>query len=269
MQLEDSIIVITGATAGIGAATATVLAQSRCRLVLTGRRQERLNELRSKLNLGPDRHLLIAGDITNEAFCNHLIEQTIAHFGRIDVLINNAGIGHNSNLAEIPSADFKKIWETNLYGLAWLSQAAAQAMLAQAVEPHSSRRGQIINVSSIVGDRPLIKQGIYTASKAAVNGYSRGLRMELAKIKITVSLVYPGLTATEFHTAKLGPKRKPNFRSAGIEPSQVAKKIQNAIIKQKSEVYVTFYDWFFVQANRHFPRLTDQVFKHVANGSKD
>lgn len=269
MKLEHTIILITGATAGIGAATAKLLAKSNCKLVLTGRRAKRLDALRAKLKLPSNQLLTLAGDISDQDFCCNLISQTVEQFGRIDVVINNAGIGHNSSLSDISPADLQKIWETNLYGLAWLSQAAARTMLAQEPESHTGRRGQIINVSSIVGDRPLIKQGIYTASKAAVNAYSRGLRMELAPSDITVSIVYPGLTATEFHGAKLGPKRKPNFKSPGIHPSEVAKQIQTSIVKQKNEVYVTFYDWYFVQANRHFPQLTDFVFRYVANGSKE
>lgn len=268
MQIKNSVLVITGATAGIGAAIAQQLAKGGAKLVLTGRRQARLDTLKQSLNLDEDRLLCIAGDLRDETFCEKLISQTVARFGRIDVLINNAGLGHTSSLTDIPSADMQTLWETNVYALAWLSQSAANAMQSQQVEPHTQKRGQIINVSSIIEDRPLIKQVIYSASKAAVNHYSRGLRMELAEKDITVSILYPGLTHTEFHDAKLGQQSGPQFRKVGIDPSEVAKQVERAILKQKWEVYVTWYDLFFVQANRHFPLLTDQLFRYVANSKE-
>jgi short-subunit dehydrogenase len=269
MIIKDSVIIITGATAGIGLAIAKNLAESKAKLVLSGRRKDRLEALKQELNCPQERVLLAAGDIRDESFCHHLIEQTVATFGRIDVLINNAGLGHNSSLVNISSEDFKQIWETNLYGLSWLSQAAAKIMQSQEAESHTGRCGQIINVSSIIGNRPLIGQGIYTASKAAVNAYSRGLRMELASSKITVSLVYPGQTLTEFHSAKLGPKSRRNSRKIGALSTDVAHTIKRAIIKQKIDVYITFYGWLFVQANRWFPMLTDQIFKHIVTGDAD
>ena len=268
MHIQNSVILITGATAGIGAAIATELARHGATLVLTGRRLERLEDLQSKIRPNSEKILLLAGDIRDEPFCRSLIEETINHFGRIDVLINNAGIGHSSHLKEIPTADFKALWETNVYALSWLSQAAVQVMEQQTVEGHTQKRGQIINVSSIIEDRPLINQSIYSASKAAVNHYSRGLRMEQAESDITVSILYPGLTNTEFHQAKLGSKTGPQVPNMGIDPAEVAKRVKQAIIRQKQEIYVTWYDLFFVQANRHFAWLTDYLFRYVANGKK-
>lgn len=265
MLIKDSVIVITGATAGIGAAIARQLAQKGAKLILTGRRQDRLDALQQELNISDSHLLCIAGDLRDEGFCNQLVHQTVKQFNRIDVLINNAGLGHASQLIDIPSADFQTVWETNVYAVAWLSQAVASVMQNQSPEPHTGKRGQIINVSSIIEDRPLINQVIYSASKAAVNHYSRGLRMELSKSDITISILYPGLTHTEFHDAKLGQQTKPQFRKMGVTPDLVAKQVERAIFKQKREIYVTWYDCFFVQANRHFPLLTDQVFRYVAN----
>ena len=266
MHLENSVILVTGATAGIGFAIAQKIADRGGKLVVTGRRQDRLDAQVLNYNLSEDRLLSMAGDIRDTTFCQKLIDATVAKFGRIDVVINNAGVGHLGLLADIPTTDFQQIWETNVYGVAWLSQMVAKQMQAQSIERHSHRRGQIINVSSIVGDRPLINQGVYTASKAAVNGYSRALRMELAEHDITVSILYPGLTDTEFHAVRLGRKAQTRNRSQGVPPEAVAKAVLRAIEKQKKEIYITWYDWFFVQANRHFPILTDYVFRHVANG---
>ncbi|MEM8857379.1 MAG: SDR family NAD(P)-dependent oxidoreductase [Chloroflexota bacterium] len=266
MRLEDSVIIVTGATAGIGASIARKVAESESKLVITGRREELLKTQSAAYPLPNEQLLIVAGDIRNEEFCQNLIKQTISKFGRVDVMINNAGLGHLGWLTDIPSDDLQQIWETNVYGLAYLSQAVAKVMQTQSVESHTKRRGQIINVSSIVGDRPLMNQGIYTASKAAVNGYSRALRMELAEHDITVSILYPGLTATEFHSVRLGRKAQTRKKNQGVSAELVAEVVLRAIENQKQEIYVTLYDWFFVQANRHFPRLTDYVFQHVANG---
>lgn len=268
MLIKDSVVVITGATAGIGEAIARNLAPDGGRLVLTGRRQARLDALQAELRPSGKNILCLCGDVQDREFCANIIEQTVATFGRIDVLINNAGVGHASHLTDIPEADFKTVWETNMYGLAWLSQFASRAMGEQTAEAHTHKRGQIINVSSIIEDRPMISQVIYSASKAAVNHYSRGLRMELANSDITVSILYPGLTHTEFHESKLGQKTGPLLRNAGIDPAEVAKVVRQAIIKQKLEIYITWYDLIFVQANRHFPNLTDQFFTFWINRKK-
>jgi short-subunit dehydrogenase len=117
--------------------------------------------------------------------------------------------------------------------------------------------GQIINVSSVAGQRPLPQMALYCASKSAVNFISRGLRLELRPYHITVSLVYPGRTLTEFGDARLGAK--------GVHPSPLgrvpAERVGQAIVKtvdrRRLEVYVTWYDWLFSHLNRLFPRTTD------------
>ncbi len=269
MHIKDSVVLITGATAGIGAAIAREIAPDGGALILTGRRQDRLDALKAELRPTGENILCICGDVQDRKFCADVIEQAVDTFGRIDVVINNAGIGHASHLADIDEADFKTVWETNVYGLAWLTQAAVQAMKSQTVESHTQKRGQIINVSSIIEDRPMINQVVYSASKAAVNHYSRGLRMELADSGITVSILYPGLTHTEFHAAKLGQKTGPLMPNAGIAPAEVAKVVRQAITKQKQEIYVTWYDLVFVQANRHFPLLVDRFFTFWTNRKKN
>lgn len=265
MQIQNSVILITGATAGIGKAIAQNCAANGAKLVLTGRRRNRLDQLHQELELDQSRLLCLPGDIRDEAFCRSLIAQAHTHFGRLDVLINNAGIGHASGLLDISTKDLKTIWETNVYAVSWLSQAAINLMQDQTPEEHTGKRGQIINVSSIIDNRPLLFQSIYSASKSAVTHYSRGLRMECAQSDITISILYPGLTATEFHDAKLGLKTGPQFRKLGLTPKLVAERVNKAINKQKQEIFVTWYDLFFVLANRFAPHLLDIVFRYVAN----
>jgi serine 3-dehydrogenase (NADP+) len=253
INIADSVIILTGASAGIGAATARALAEAGANVVLSARRAERLAELTAATAQFPGRRLAVPGDIRDESYAHELVQQTIAEFGRLDVLINNAGVGQNSLLADITAAQLRQLWDTNVNGLLYATQAALPQMKQQ-------RRGQIINISSIVGQRPLLHSAVYSASKTAVNFLSRSLRLELRPYGITVTLVYPGLTATEFAAARLGRAAPPRGRFAAVSPERVAQAIVGAIRHGRSEVYVTWYDWLFTHLNRLFPRTTDWIF---------
>ncbi len=258
MQIQNSIIIVTGASAGIGRATAVSLAKLGANLTITARRQERLELLAAELSANAGHSLAIPGDIGDPAFAHEIVERTVAEFGRVDVLINNAGVGHKSELAAMSPADAQTIWNVNVVGLLAASQAALPHMRQQGY-------GQIINVSSIVGQRPLPFSGVYCASKTAVNFLSRSLRMELRGTGITVTLVYPGLTATEFAEAKLGTPGGNRFGLRGVPPERVAAKIAAAITKNQSEVYVTPWDLAIAHISRLFPRTLDWFTARLMN----
>jgi short-subunit dehydrogenase len=257
MEIRNNVVLVTGATAGIGRATAVALAQKGANVVITGRREARLQTLTAELSHYPGERLAIAGDLCDEAFTRQLIHQTVDHFGQIGVLINNAGFGHHSPLTKTPLADIRAIFELNVFALMTACHTAVPYMRQQGF-------GQIINVSSIVGQRPLVDSGAYTASKTAVNFLTRSLRMELMRENITVTLVYPGLTATEFAQARLGQTRSNRFGLKGVPPEKVAKKIVRAIERNRQEVYVTWVDWAFTHANRLFPRTLDYMLGFVS-----
>jgi len=166
------------------------------------------------------------------------------------VLVNNAGIGHHGWLAEMSLADMRTVFDTNVMGLLYVTQAAIRQMKKQG-------SGHIINVSSIVSHRPLPYNAVYCASKAAVNVASRSLRMELRPFNIAVTVVYPGRTITEFGDARLGRKGSHPSRIGRVSADRVARCIARAIGRRSSEAYVTWGDWLFVQLNRLFPRSTD------------
>ena len=256
--LWHKVVIITGASAGIGQATAAALAQAGAHVVLTARRSDRLHKLVDELGAYPGRRLALAGDIRDKKFADKLIRATADTFGRVDVLINNAGIGHRNALVTMPSADIQMIWDTNVIAMFHLAQTAALQMQQQ-------NSGQIINISSIVSQRTLPKNGVYCARKTAVNFLSRSLRMELRPYHIKVTLVYPGLTATEFGTARLGEKGPNKFGLTGVPAAKVAQKIVGAIENGRSEVYITWYDWLFAHLNRLFPRSIDWVITSGAN----
>ncbi len=255
--LTNKVILITGASAGIGRATAVALAQSGAHVALVARRQERLEALVEELAAFPGQCLAIAGDVGDEAFAHTAVSQTITTFGRLDVLINNAGLGHRNQLAEMPSADMHRLWDTNVMGVLYFTQAAIPQMKQQG-------GGHIINISSIVSQRPLPNMGLYCASKTAVNFISRALRMELRPYHIRVTVVYPGRTLTEFGEALLGDKRTNPTALARVSSERVAQAIAKSITTGKTEVYVTWTDWLFTHFNRLFPRATDWLVEHIA-----
>lgn len=250
-HLEETVVIVTGASAGIGAAVVRALAKQGAHVVCVARREERLTALAAELQALPGERMVMAGDVTDSLFITQLIEAVLARFGRIDVLINNAGMGHSSLLRDVPVSDLDRMTRLNLYAPLQLVQAALPTMLAQ-------ESGHIINVSSIVSVRPLPKLAYYTATKAAVDHITRGLRMELRRTPIVVTNLYPGRTRTEFHQAKLG--TSDTRKRFGVSADKVAACVVRAIHKQHKEVYITLFDRVFVAFNRHFPRMLDVVF---------
>ncbi len=260
--LTNKVILLTGASAGIGRATAVALAQAGANVALVARRQERLEALVEALAAYPGQRLAMAGDVGDEAFAQTAVAQTITTFGRLDVLVNNAGLGHRSHLADMPAADMHRLWDTNVMGLLYFTQAAIPQMKEQG-------SGHIINVSSIISQRPLPTMGLYCASKTAVNFISRTLRMELRPYHIHVTIVYPGRTQSEFGDALLGQPGANPSRIARVSAERVAQAIVKAIHTGKTEVYITWIDWLFTHGNRLFPHATDWLVERIARRRND
>lgn len=252
-MLQDKVVVITGASAGIGRATAVLFAQAGAHVVVSARREERLSSLMSELVRYPGQHLAVVGDIQKESFAQTLISQAVAELGRVDIIVNNAGVGQQHTLADIPAEAVETVFKTNVFGLLYVAQAAINQMKQQGF-------GHVVNVSSIVGQRPFPKGVVYSASKTAVNFLSRGMKMELRRHNIRVTTVYPGLTETEFAHARLGEPGNNRFGLKGVSPERVGQAIVKAVINGRSECYVTTTDWLFAHLNRLFPRTLDRVF---------
>jgi NADP-dependent 3-hydroxy acid dehydrogenase YdfG len=227
-SLEDRVVVVTGASAGIGAALALELAARRARVVLVARRTEPLSALQDKI--GPSAFAIVA-DVTKREDHARIVQATLAHFGHIDAWVNNAGQGISRKATELTDEDIDTMMLVNvksaLYGL-------------QAVLPHFRERkiGHVINVSSLLGRVPLATiRSAYSASKHALNALSANLRMELAPENILVSVVHPGVVATEFGVnARHGggdSRQMPGAQSA----EEVAKVIADVIEQRKADVY--------------------------------
>ena len=217
------VAVITGASAGIGRATAVRFAREGADLVLAARSRERLERLAERLEqrFGV-RALAVPCDVREGEQVEALAEAAIAAFGRIDVLVNNAGQGLYGRVEDTPAEAFRDLLETNVLG----PHHAIRAVL-----PHMRRQGSghIVNVGSVVGKRGWPYHGAYAASKFALTGLTQALRGELAGSGVSVSLVLPASTDTEFFAN--APTHSPEYVPAPLGPVQTPGAVARAIVR--------------------------------------
>lgn len=190
-ELRGQVIIVTGASAGIGQATARRLAQQGANVVLAARRQERLDALKREIAGVGGFALPVVTDVTSEADRRRLIEETLNYFGRIDGLVNNAGYGQRGPIELVPVQAIRQNFETNLFSLIALTQLVIPVMRQQ-------RSGRIINVGSVAGRIARPMSSVYDATKHALEAISDGMRGELAPFGIQVVLIQPGFIITEF-----------------------------------------------------------------------
>jgi short-subunit dehydrogenase len=228
VEVSGKVVIVTGASSGIGEATARLAHEQGARLVLAARRSDRLTALAEELRGA----LVVRTDVTSAPAVDELRDRALAEFGTIDVLVNNAGQGLHVPLLEVDQGDFQAVWALNVMAPLALIQAVAPAMAAQG-------SGAIVNVSSGTSLRVIPGLGAYAATKSALNMLSQVARAELAPKGIVVSLVYPGITDTEFHqTLRAG---RFSGGAAGIpaaSPKLVAETILDAIRAGQAEVRV-------------------------------
>lgn len=187
----EEIVLITGATSGIGRATAEILAKKNYRLILTGRRKERLAVLAEQLS--PFTQVItIAFDVRSRKETEQSLESLPEEWKAIDVLINNAGLARGYDpVHEAQIDDWEEMIDTNLKGLLYVTRWVVPRMVQR-------RKGHIINIGSIAGKEPYAKGNVYCATKSAVAALTKSLRLELVEYNIKVSLVAPAATETEF-----------------------------------------------------------------------
>lgn len=197
--------------------------------------------------------LVLPGDITDEAFRENVVRQTIARFGRIDILINNAGIGLYAPSYSAPMDDVRRMVELNLF---------AALGLIQQVVPHMRRQrgGMIVNVGSIAGKVTLPWLSLYCASKYALGSLTNGLRMELRPDNIRAMLVCPGYVSTAFQDNVLSgrpPQKIRDSRTFLISPERCAEDIARGVEKEKRTVMSPWSGWWFVAVSRLLPASVD------------
>ena len=200
VALTDKVVIVTGASSGIGKATAIEFAGKGASVVLAARRVEKLKALHQEISLFNKKCLFVKTDVTSEDQVANLFEQTEKHFGRIDILVNNAGRGLKSKIRDISLDDWQSVLETNLTSVFLCSREALNRMIPQ-------KSGHIITISSIVGLYGTANYAAYCAAKHGVTGFQRSLKWESRKHGIKVSTVFPGRVDTAFFDVY--PKRPP------------------------------------------------------------
>jgi short-subunit dehydrogenase len=258
MELNQKIILITGASSGIGKDTAIAMAERGARVILCARSEDKLQQVAATIQQTGGFALPVPLDVTRRAAVEDAVNTVLARFGRIDVLVNNAGIGYFGTLVDMPLEAMEKVMAVNFWGVIHCTQAVLPAMIQQ-------KSGQIINVASVAGKRGIPGLAIYCASKFALVGLTESLRAEVADYGIQVILICPTSTDTPFFENAGSDGKIPNkSRGLGMMSSKaVAEAIVEASIKGKREVVLSTSAKALLAMNTLFPSLVDWGMRKV------
>jgi len=222
-SLQGRVVAITGASSGIGEATAFACAQAGAQVALAARRAEQLTALAQRIEAAGGEALALTTDVTDEAQARRFIETTHERFGRLDALVNNAGVMHLGPIAGAPTDEWRRMVAVNIFGVLYCTHAALEIMRAQ-------QQGHIVNVSSVGGKVLGTYSGVYSLTKFGLGAFTEALRKESLEDNIRVTSVVPGSTATELRSHTRGEvleKILPGF--AGVTPLE-ADDIARAVI---------------------------------------
>ncbi len=264
MNMKDKVVIVTGGSSGIGEACAESFAKAGAKVVITGRSDEKLAEAKKTLiQKGCDTILTISGDVSSEEDCNNTIIKVLDTYGKIDVLINNAGISMRSLFDDIEIDVFKQVMNVNFYGALYMTKSCLSHI--------KKTKGSIIGISSIAGKKGLPARTAYSASKFAMEGFLQALRIELIHDEVHVLVVSPGFVKTNIRNTALksdgsqqgqSPKNEDKLMTA----EEVAEAVLIATVKRKRDLILTTQGKTLVQVNKFAPSLADkQVYKHFAN----
>ncbi|HWX41030.1 MAG TPA: SDR family NAD(P)-dependent oxidoreductase [Blastocatellia bacterium] len=195
-QLKDTVALVTGASSGIGEATAALLAAHGASVSIVARRRDRLEALASRIRSAGGTALVLEADIAREDQARDAVERTVSEFGRLDTLINNAGVMLLGPIVGAPIEEWRRMMEINVMGLMYCSHAALPHLL-KAAASGPRRVADLVNISSVAGRTVRRGAGVYNATKHAVGAFSEALRQEVTREHVRVSLVEPGAVETE------------------------------------------------------------------------
>ncbi len=250
-QLSNKVVVVTGASAGIGRATAIAFAREGARLALVSRTRERLQPVVDEIAALGGVAQMFPADVADEGQCRAMIGSVESEFGQVDILVNNAGIGLMGAVIDLDPEDLKRVLDVNLCGLIWCTQAALPGMISRG-------GGQIINVSSVVGKRAMPFMSGYCLSKFAVQAFSESLRVEMKPHNIDVIVICPTRTATEFGDTTLMQKSGRRLDLNGMTSESVARIIVKASRRRQREVVISLGGKILALCNGLIPGIVDR-----------
>ncbi len=259
--MNGKVVVITGASSGIGRALAVEYAKRGASLSLAARRIDQLIELREQLT--DSEILAIQTDVTSENACKELINKTVQHYGRIDVLINNAGLSMRALFDDIELSSFKRVMDVNFYGTVYCTKYALPYLI--------SSKGSLVGIISVAGHVALPARSAYTASKFAMRGLLDTIRLENLYTGLHVLVAAPGFTASEIRTSALRADGTPQGETPRKEEKMMRSEdcallVIRAIEHRKRSLVLTFAEGrlplFF---GKFFPLLLDRLtFRHMS-----
>lgn len=191
-RFANKVILVTGASSGIGRACALALGKEGARVVAAGRRAERLEETAKAIRAAGSECEIVTGDVRDQATCEAWVKTAAARFGGLDGLVNAAGVIGSGGLLDIDAAEWDRVMDSNLRSIFLMTKAAARALI--------ERKGSIVNLSSVAGPRPYPNVLAYCVSKAGVDQLTRCAALDLAPHGVRVNAVNPGVVVTELHT---------------------------------------------------------------------
>jgi short-subunit dehydrogenase len=253
MKIDGKVVLITGASQGIGAACAREFRSRGARLSLTARSEDKLREV-----AGADA-LVTAGDLTSAEVRSRVVERTIERFGAIDILINNAGAGLYSPAWKAPLDQAHAMFELNFF---------APLAMIQLVAPHMRQRrsGMIVNIGSIAGKVTLPWFTLYSATKFALGSLTEGLRMELAGDGIRTMVVCPGYVKTDFQSHVLLGRPPDRLWKVAITAERCAQAVARGVERNARTVVTPAIAWAFIAMQRLFPSLVEIQMKRIYRG---
>lgn len=260
--MKNRVVIITGGSSGIGKALCYVFGREGAKIVYSGRNEARLQEVSEGLSAEGIDHFYMACDAASEVDNQQLIEETVKRYGRIDVLINNAGISMRALFQDLDLEVFRQVMDINFWGTVYATKFALPHILEQ--------KGSIIGISSINGYRGTPARTAYTASKYAMNGFFEALRTEVMKKGVHILVASPGFTNTNIRKAALNAEgsnqgESPREEDKMMSAEEVAMHILKATKKRKRDLVLTTLGKATVFLNKLFPKWMDTMtYNHMA-----
>jgi short-subunit dehydrogenase len=252
---SDKVAIVTGASSGIGLATATLLAKYKAKVVLAARSEDKLEELRKELSQYTD-VISVKTDVSVESDCRNLIDKTVEKFGRIDILINNAGISMRAMFKDLDLSVIRRLMDVNFWGTVYCTKFALPYLLES--------KGSVVGVISTAGYKGLPGRTGYSASKFAINGFLDTLRSEHLYDGLHVMIYAPGFTASNIRKTALtadGSQQGETPREEGkmMTSDRVAHIMLNHIRRRSRRATLTFTSKLLLVLTRLFPIITDHM----------
>ena len=261
-RFQDQVVFITGASSGIGAATALEFAREGARVAIAARRLDRLDGVKAGIEALGGTALALACDVTDRASVDKAVAETVAAYGRIDVVLANAGFGVSGAATKLSTEDYRRQFETNVFGV---------IDTVHATLPHlRESRGRLAIVSSVMGRVGLPASGPYCASKFALVGFAESIYYDLAEVGVSVTCINPGVVSSEIRTlnnrGEHTGRKDPAPQYLVMSTKVAARKMVRAIHRRTPEFTFTGHGVLVASLNRHFPRSTRFLIRQLSKG---